>query len=224
MRNLSLVVVIVSACTGAVGSTGPAGPQGPAGAPGAAGITGPTGPGGPEGAIGPQGPSGATGATGPAGANGPTGATGPAGAVGATGPSGPTGPIGPAAAFAQITGTPQVGTILATSGLSNLAQLTVNAPTSGTVLVLASGYCVLPAGAVFTVGINTNTTTAATELYVGASIAGSGNTYPNFVPVQSFPVSAGAKTFYVIAQGQSGNYAGAACATNMTAFFTATTL
>ena len=79
--TLTIMSLLVAACSGDVGNTGPAGAAGSAGADGAAGPAGPVGP---AGSRGPAGADGAAGAKGAAGARGPAG---PAGAFGADGES-----------------------------------------------------------------------------------------------------------------------------------------
>jgi len=79
--TLTIMSLLVAACSGDDGTIGPAGPAGADGAAGPAGAAGPVG------AAGARGSAGADGAVGADGAAGSRGSAGPAGAFGADGES-----------------------------------------------------------------------------------------------------------------------------------------
>ena len=92
------------------------------------------GPAGPAGAAGTNGTNGTNGAIGPAGPAGPTGATGatrPAGPTGAQGPPGPPGPSGNGTLMTSVVCT----TPTSIQMCANLASVTINAPTTGNIIV-----------------------------------------------------------------------------------------
>ncbi len=137
--------------TGVAGPIGPIGPQGPKGDTGVAGPIGPiglqgpkgdTGVAGPIGPIGLQGPKGDTGVAGPIGPigpQGPKGDTGVAGPIGPAGPAGATGPAGPSNVGVDWVEAGSGGNLSTVSTSSNIASVTVSAPSAGYVIVTASG-------------------------------------------------------------------------------------
>lgn len=97
MLAMTMLAVILTACTPDPGPAGPQGEQGPRGPQGEQGVQGEQGPAGPEGvrgADGAQGPRGERGAQGAHGAEGPAGPQGPEGPQGPQGPRGEQGPAG----------------------------------------------------------------------------------------------------------------------------------
>jgi hypothetical protein len=175
-----------------------------------------------RGDAGPPGPQGDPGPVGPKGATGATGATGPAGPAGPTGPQGPT---GPSAAFQNQLGS-QFATLSATP--LKLASVTFTAPSAGTVFAMATGYCNLNTApnvvyAQIETTANTLNTNPLQNLFITENTTTSGTQFP-FVVSRAFTVAAGSQTLYLNAKLASGTSTSTNCQTNMTAFFTATTL
>lgn len=175
---------------------GPTGPQGPAGA--TSGIVGPQGPTGPVSTTpGPTGPTGATstvtGPTGPTGRTGPTGLQGAASSV--VGPAGPLGPTGPTGAKGDTGVTGASGSF---------------AIPSGTILMWAGGYTVVPSGWLLCDGTAVSRATySALFLALGESYgAGDGSTTFN-LPNLVGRVAMGA----TVAAGGRGQVGGAATVT-----------
>jgi hypothetical protein len=124
---------------GDTGVAGSAGPQGPKGDTGVAGPAGPQGPKGDSGAMGPQGPQGPKGDSGALGPQGPKGDTGAIGPQGPKGDKGDIGPAGPTNVGVDWVESGSGGTISTASATSNIASVTISAPSAGYVIVTASG-------------------------------------------------------------------------------------
>lgn len=133
---------------GVPGLPGPQGPQGPAGPPGNTGPAGPPGPSGADSTVaGPQGLQGPPGTHGADGTPGPQGNPGPMGATGSTGATGPQGATGAAGG----------GTVQSVWGW-------VAAPVSGP-------------PSIGSVGVDTDSPAAASQLWIAKSDRASGVDY-----------------------------------------------
>ena len=128
---ITVLGLVLAACSGAVGDTGEQGPTGAVGAVGEKGDTGPAGPTGERGETGSAGAHGDSGPQGPKSDAGPVGLQGPAGPVGTPGPAGapgltgdpgpagergPAGPIGPAGLTGDAEEVSEVGSANETAG------------------------------------------------------------------------------------------------------------
>jgi hypothetical protein len=158
-------------------------------------VTGPIGPEGPAGPQGEQGPAGPQGEQGPAG---PQGEQGPAGPQGEQGPAGPTGLTDAVSknlgSFQDIT-TPR-----------NLGNVTVNAPTDGFVLVIATADVVISgddANAYETVCLfGLGTTPSSFDLVEPSAVGvlgGTGTQLSSATSLALVAVTAGNHTFYAVA-------------------------
>jgi hypothetical protein len=148
--------------------------------------------------TGPQGPAGPEGVQGPAGDQGPQGEQGLAGAQGPIGLTGPQGPAG-----LTVVEFNDIGSVsgIPTTPL-NLGSVTLDAPTDGYVLLVATGYAVT-FGDSTTCIFGLGTTSGATNLHstrVGV-LDGSGSQRREFSLTSTaiVPVTAGNHTFYATA-------------------------
>ena len=109
-----------------------------------------------------------------------------------------------------------------------IASVPFTAPSAGTAFAMATGYCNLnpaPSKVYAQIETTANTLNSAplTTLFITENTTTSGTQFP-FVISRAFAVSAGAQTLYLNAELVGSTSTSTACQTNMTVFFTSTSL
>lgn len=149
--------------------------------------------------TGPQGPAGPQGAQGLQGAPGPQGEQGPSGEQGIQGLMGPQGPEGPAGAIIVSN---NIGTVSGITTAQNLGSVTINVPSTGYVLIIATAT-------IWTFGESTRcwfglgTSSGSTNLHqTGVGVIDGSDTQRRTYSATTMavsPVTSGSRTFFATA-------------------------
>ena len=142
------------------------------------------------------------------------------------GEAGPAGATGPSAAFANALGSNFLN-LSATP--KTIASITFNAPSSGSVVAIATGYCNLNQApnvvyAQIEGTADTLSVTPLQNLFIIENTSTSGVQFPFTISKTFNGIPAGPITLYLNARLAIGSSTTTNCQTNMTVFFTTSTL